>query len=113
MRMTAHYQLVLHAGSDPEEFEALFAGDEMRVVLQTTRITSAFSTRLLRASDERPDDGIDAEGLLRRRYIWEVDVTLMTGAGYGFSANTDALQQRVAELATVYRLDTFAVTAET
>ena len=36
---TAHYHLVLHAGSDPEAFETLFADDGMRDVLQTTRIT--------------------------------------------------------------------------
>ncbi len=109
MRTTAHYHLVLHAGSDPEAFETLFADDGMRDVLQTTRITSAFDTRLLRATRETPGD--DTGSVSFGRYVWQVDVTLMTDAGYRFGENVERLQERVAGVATVYGVDAFTTVA--
>jgi len=113
MRMTGHYHLVLQAGADADAFEALFADEGMRDVLRSTRITSGFDTRLLRATGERPGDGDEGDVFAGRRYLWQVDVTLMTGAGYRYGENIEALQQRVDGLATVYGLHIFSSAAET
>ena len=108
MQATAHYHLVLHPGSDAGAFEALFADDGLKGALQSTRITSGFDTRLLRATDDTAEPDGDPASEAGRRYVWEVNVTLMTSAGYRFARNIRGLQEGVAELATVYRLDTFA-----
>jgi len=105
MQTTAHYHLVLHAGADADAFEALYADNAMDGVIQPTRITSGFDTRLLRSADD-PTDG-DSALPAGRRYVWEVNVTLVTDKGYDFGRNVEGLQAGVADLATVYRLESF------
>ncbi len=91
MHTTAHYHLVLVPGAEPGPLEALFSDGSMEGVLQLTRITSGFGSRLLRAG---------------RHYIWEVNGTLVAGH-YDFEQNVERLQARVAEHATVFRVESF------
>jgi hypothetical protein len=112
MQRTAHYHLVLHHDSHSAALEALFADDGADSVLQMTRITSAFSSRLLRVDRGLGRMGEDfAISSAQRQYIWEVDAVLVTSAPYDFEGNAERLQARVAGLATVYRIDCFTTPA--
>jgi hypothetical protein len=109
MLAVGNYRLVLHPDSDPFTLEAALSGDASSVhgVLQLTRITSSFDTRLLRLVEAGD------EPRLSRQYVWQVSVKLMSDdVRYQFEQNIERLQAAVVDHATVLGVETYAAISE-
>lgn len=99
MLVSGHFTIQLAPGADQTELEQRLSamGSDTAIPLRPTRITRHFSSRLLR-SHAWPG-----------RYVWAVDVDLMTDAGYRFSDNLEDVQARLEGLGVIVSLDTYVV----
>ena len=77
-------------------------------VLQPTRITRGFSHQLLKAARRIPGTAESINPHPGPQYVWEATVDLETPSGYDFSENTDRVQERVAQFATLIAVDSYA-----
>jgi len=106
------YRFALRPDTDEAEFEAAMAALDHEPVLQLTRVTSRFDTRLLAVVPW----GVDVDGNRHPRphYVWEVTVFLVSGgSSYDFGASADRVQKAVAELATLVSVENFRPVPDT
>lgn len=108
MIMTGHYRLALHPGADADAFEQHLIANVFTSpqAVQATRITSGFDNQLLRTASrlntaETPDPS------LAPQYVWSMTINLVTDAGYDFDRNAPAIQELVAQHATLIGVEAF------
>ena len=97
MRLVGIYHIALLPEADEAKFVKQMASAEG--LLQATRVTSGFDSRLLRR--DATTDGL-------RAYAWHVTAQLMSDAPYSFTQNVPRVAESIAKFGVVAAVDTYA-----
>lgn len=109
MLMTGMFRLVLLPGIEPAAFENHMGDVFSRSVFRPTRITASFEHQLLRSTIRRSNDPAPHSPHPAIQYLWQVQVQLVTEAGYDFEANAKTVQQEVAQFALLVDIHSFSL----
>lgn len=108
MIMTGHYRFALHPGADAGAFEEHLIANVFTSprAVQATRITSGVDNQLLRATP-RLTTAETPEPSSGPQYVWAMTINLVTDAGYDYDRNAAAMQELVADHATLIGVEAF------